>query len=47
MGKLLPVPGPNESMEEYREKLINFKKTYWDFLKPKSLKKKNDKKTNL
>lgn len=34
MGKLLPVPYPGQSMDEYREQLINFKKNYWSFLKP-------------
>lgn len=34
MGKLLPVPYPGQSMDEYREQLVNFKKTYWSFLKP-------------
>jgi hypothetical protein len=34
MGKLLPLPYPGQSMDEYREQLVNFKKTYWSFLKP-------------
>ena len=34
MGKLLPVPYPGQSMDEYREQLVNFKKNYWSFLKP-------------
>jgi hypothetical protein len=34
MGKLLPVPYPEQSMDEYREQLVNFKKNYWSFLKP-------------
>jgi hypothetical protein len=34
MGKLLPVPYPGQSMDEYRELLVNFKKNYWSFLKP-------------
>ena len=34
MGKLLPVPYPGQSMDEYRELLINFQKNYWSFLKP-------------
>lgn len=34
MGKLLPVPYPGQSMDEYREQLINFNKKYWSFLKP-------------
>jgi hypothetical protein len=34
MGKLLPTPYPGQSMEEYREQLVNFKKNYWSFLKP-------------
>lgn len=34
MGKLLPLPYPGQSMGEYREQLVNFKKTYWSFLKP-------------
>ena len=34
MGKLLPFPYPGQSMDEYREQLVNFKKTYWSFLKP-------------
>jgi len=33
MGKLLPVPHPGQSMDEYREQLVNFKKNYWGFLK--------------
>ena len=33
MGKLLPVPYPGQSMDEYREQLINFQKNYWSFLK--------------
>jgi hypothetical protein len=34
MGKLLPKPYPGQSMEEYREQLVNFQKNYWSFLKP-------------
>jgi hypothetical protein len=34
MGKLLPVPYPGQSMDEYRELLVNFQKNYWSFLKP-------------
>ena len=34
MGKLLPAPYPGQSMDEYREQLINFNKNYWSFLKP-------------
>lgn len=34
MGKLLPVPYPGQSIEDYREQLINFRKNYWSFLKP-------------
>jgi len=34
MGKLLPVPYPGQSMDEYREQLVNFRKNYWSFLKP-------------
>lgn len=34
MGKLLPVPYPGQSMEEYKQVLIDFKKNYWSFLKP-------------
>jgi len=34
MGKLLPTPYPGQSMDEYRERLINFNKNYWSFLKP-------------
>ena len=34
MGKLLPVPYPGQSMDEYREQLVNFQKNYWSFLKP-------------
>ena len=34
MGKLLPTPYPGQSMDEYREQLVNFQKNYWDFLKP-------------
>ena len=33
MGKLLPAPYPGQSMDEYREQLVNFKKNYWGFLK--------------
>jgi hypothetical protein len=33
MGKLLPVPYPGQSMNEYREQLVNFQKNYWSFLK--------------
>ena len=34
MGKLLPVPYPGQSMDEYRKLLVNFQKNYWSFLKP-------------
>ena len=34
MGKLLPVPYPGQSMDEYRKQLVNFQKNYWSFLKP-------------
>jgi hypothetical protein len=34
MGKLLPVPYPGQSIDEYREQLVNFQKNYWSFLKP-------------
>ena len=34
MGKLLPVPYPGQSMEDYKEQLVNFQKNYWSFLKP-------------
>ena len=34
MGKLLPAPYPGQSMDEYREQLVNFQKNYWSFLKP-------------
>ena len=34
MGKLLPLPYPGQSMDEYREQLVNFKKNYWGFVKP-------------
>ena len=34
MGKLLPVPYPGQSMDKYREQLVNFQKNYWSFLKP-------------
>ena len=34
MGKLLPTPYPGQSMDEYREQLVNFRKNYWSFLKP-------------
>jgi hypothetical protein len=34
MGKLLPVPYPGQSMDEYREQLVNFQNNYWSFLKP-------------
>jgi hypothetical protein len=37
MGKLLPIPYPGQSMDEYREQLVNFKKNYWSFLKPKEM----------
>ena len=33
MGKLLPVPYPGQSMDEYREQLVNFKNNYLGFLK--------------
>jgi hypothetical protein len=41
MGKLLPAPYPGQSMDEYREQLINFNKNYWSFLKPKKMKPNN------
>jgi hypothetical protein len=34
MGKSLPTPYPGQSMDEYREQLVNFQKNYWSFLKP-------------
>lgn len=34
MGKPLPTPYPGQSMGEYREQLVNFRKNYWSFLKP-------------
>jgi len=34
VGKLLPTPYPGQSMNEYREQLVNFQKNYWSFLKP-------------
>jgi hypothetical protein len=34
MGKLLPAPYPGQSIDEYREQLVNFQKNYWSFLKP-------------
>ena len=34
MGKLLPIPYPGQSMDKYREQLVNFQKNYWSFLKP-------------
>lgn len=34
MGKLLPTPYPGQSMDEYRQQLVNFQKNYWSFLKP-------------
>jgi hypothetical protein len=34
VGKLLPIPYPGQSMDEYREQLVNFQKNYWSFLKP-------------
>jgi hypothetical protein len=34
MGKLLPLPHPGQSMDEYREQLTNFKNNYWSFIKP-------------
>lgn len=33
MGKTLPPPYPGQSMDEYREQLVNFQKNYWSFLK--------------
>jgi hypothetical protein len=33
MGKPLPTPYPGQSMQEYREQLVNFRKNYWSFLK--------------
>lgn len=40
MGKLIPTPSPNESKEDYIKRLEEFKKNYWNFLKPDFLKKK-------
>lgn len=40
MGKLIPIPSPNESKEDYIKRLEEFKKNYWNFLKPDFLKKK-------
>lgn len=37
MGKLLPVPYPGQSMEDYREQLVNFRENYWSFLKPSKM----------
>lgn len=34
MGKTLPTPYPGQSIDEYREQLVNFQKNYWSFLKP-------------
>lgn len=34
MGKLLPTPYPGQSMDEYKEQLVNFQKNYCSFLKP-------------
>jgi hypothetical protein len=34
VGKTLPTPYPGQSMDEYREQLVNFQKNYWSFLKP-------------
>ena len=34
MGKTLPKPYPGQSMDEYREQLVNFQNNYWSFLKP-------------
>lgn len=34
MGKLLPTPYPGESMDNYRERLVNFQTNYFSFLKP-------------
>jgi len=34
MGKTLPKPYPGQSIDEYREQLVNFQKNYWSFLKP-------------
>lgn len=39
MGKLIPTPYPNETKEEYRKRLEEFRKNYWSFLKPEFLKK--------
>lgn len=33
MGKLLPTPYPGQSMDEYKEQLVNFQKNYCSFLK--------------
>jgi hypothetical protein len=34
VGKTLPTPYPGQSMDEYREQLVNFQNNYWSFLKP-------------
>lgn len=39
MGKLIPLPQPNETREEYIKRLDEFNKNYWSFLKPKVFKK--------
>ena len=33
MGKTLPKPYSGQSIDEYREQLVNFQKNYWSFLK--------------
>lgn len=40
MGKELPPPAPNMTKDEYLKVLKKYKETYWDFLKPKRLKKR-------
>lgn len=37
---MIPVPAKGESPEEYKKRLEEFKKNYWDFLKPFKKKKK-------
>jgi|LakMenEpi03Aug12_release.lakeMendotaPanAssembly.Ray.scaffolds.fasta_scaffold224627_5 hypothetical protein len=36
MGKTLPTPYPGQSLEDYKNQLISFKKNYWKFLNPLS-----------
>jgi len=38
MGKLTPLPNPGESKDQYKKRLLEFKRNYWNFLKPKQIK---------